>query len=276
MTIHYLHGPDLTAREREGLVEMVAANAGSLKFWEIPDEWCSGLPTEGFTRTATWYRLFLPELLPDVERVLYLDADLIVLEPVAPLWDIDFGDNLLAAVSNVLEPRYADRPRELGIPDSQGYFNAGVLLFNLDLMRRERSSQELQEYAREHAGQLLWRDQDALNVVLGPRRVPLHPRWNCMNIMAELGWGEDVFGAEALAQARSDPAIRHFEGPGLNKPWHYLAPRESRELYRRHRRATPWPRVRLEGRGPRNVWRRLRARAGGGRAIVDTPSLSDR
>lgn len=255
---------------------MVAANAGSLKFWEIPDRWCDGLPTAGFTRTATWYRVFLPELLPDVERVLYLDADLIVLESVAPLWDTDVSESFVAAVSNVLEPRYADRPRALGIPESQGYFNAGVLLLNLDLMRREGSSRALQEYARHNADELLWRDQDALNVVLGPRRVSLHPRWNCMNSIAEFGWGEDLFGAETLAQARANPAIRHFEGPGFNKPWHYLAPRESRELYRRHRRATPWPRVRVEGRGPRNVWRRLRARAGGARRIVDTPSQLDR
>jgi lipopolysaccharide biosynthesis glycosyltransferase len=277
VTIHYLHGPGLAERTRSKLRDMVARTGGDVTFWEIPDRWCSGLPTVGFTRTATWYRVFLPELLPDVDRVLYLDADLIVLESVAPLWEVDMTSNLIAAVTNVLEPRYANRPGALGIAGSRSYFNAGVLVMNLDLMRREGSSRALYEYGRRHADRLLWRDQDALNVVLGASRVPLHPRWNCMNSILAFPWSADVLGAEAVAEARANPAIRHFEGPGFNKPWHYLCQREWRELYRHHRRGTPWPRVRLQGRSPRNVWRRLRARrAGGGVGIIDTPSVSDR
>jgi hypothetical protein len=74
-----------------------------------------------------------------------------------------------------------------------------------------------------------------------------------------------------------NPAIRHFEGPGPYKPWHYLCDRRWRDLYRHHRGATPWPRVRLQGRSPRNVWRRARDRlTGSGTGYIDAPSLSDR
>ena len=78
VVIHYLHGPELAERSRGKLQDMVVESGGEVKFWEIPDRWCAGLPTEGFTRTATWYRIFLPDLLPDVSRVVYFDADLIV------------------------------------------------------------------------------------------------------------------------------------------------------------------------------------------------------
>jgi lipopolysaccharide biosynthesis glycosyltransferase len=273
MVIHYLHGPELGEGTRSRLRKMVVENGGEVSFYEIPDRWCARLPTEGFTRTATWYRIFLPQLLPDVPRVLYLDADVIVLESLAPLWEMDMSSSLVAAVTNITDPRYADHPRALGIPDPQGYFNAGVLVLNLDLMRREDSSRTLYEYGTSHADELVWRDQDALNVVLGSSRIPLHPRWNCMNSIMIFPESVDVLGPEAVAEARANPAIRHFEGPGLYKPWHYLCRREWRDLYKRHRKATPWPHVRLQGRSPRNVWGRI---TGAGVRGAEVPSLLDR
>jgi lipopolysaccharide biosynthesis glycosyltransferase len=277
VAIHYLHGPELAEQTRDRLRDMVERSRGEVRFWEIPDRWVAGLPTKGFTRKATWYRTFLPDLLPDVSRVLYLDADVLVLESVAPLWEVDMASKLVAAVTNVLEPQAIDRPKALGIAHSQGYFNAGVMVLNLDLMRREESSRAVCEYARAHADELAWRDQDAFNVVLGAGRVPLHPRWNCMNALLIFPWSVDVLGREAVAEALESPAIRHFEGPGPYKPWHYMCRREWRDLYRRHRQETPWPRVRLQGRNPRNMWRRLRGRVKGtGGEFIDAPSLADR
>jgi len=248
-----------------------------VNFWEIPDRWVARLPTKGFTRTATWYRIFLPQLLPDIPRVLYLDADVLVLESVAPLWQVDMTSKLVAAVTNVLKPQSVDRPRALELPESQDYFNAGVMVLNLDLMRREDSSRALLEYGTAHADEIPWRDQDALNVILGSSRVALHPRWNLMNGILIFPWSEDLLGPDAVAEARGSPAIRHFEGPGPYKPWHYLCEREWRELYRHHRQETPWPNVRLEGRTPRNMWRRVRGRiTGTSVGFIDAPSLLDR
>jgi lipopolysaccharide biosynthesis glycosyltransferase len=277
VVIHYLHGPELSSRTRSQLQDMVVRSGGEVNFWEIPGSWCDGLPTEGFTRTATWYRVFLPELLPDVARVLYLDADVLVIDPVAPLWELDMSTKLVAAVTNVLDPQSVDRPTPLELAGPDGYFNAGVMVLNLDLMRRENSSRALYDYGRAHADELAWRDQDALNVILGGSRLPLHPRWNCMNAILVFPWSAEVLGADAVAEAVEQPAIRHFEGPGPYKPWHYLCEREWRDLYRHHRRGTPWPHVRVEGRNPRNMWRRARGRLTGARVgFIDAPSLSDR
>lgn len=277
VTIHYLHGPELLQETRERLKGMVVRSGGTVRFWEIPDAWVAGLPTEGFTRKATWYRTFLPDLLPDIPRVLYLDADVLVLESVAPLWGLDMSSKQVAAVTNVLDPESVERPQALQIADSLDYFNAGVMVLNLDLMRREDSSRAVCEFGKAHASELAWRDQDAFNVVLGASRIALHPRWNCMNGLLVFPWSADRLGSEAVAEAIENPAIRHFEGPGPYKPWHYLCERRWRDLYRHHRRATPWPRVRLEGRNPKNIWRHARGRLRGkGVAFIDAPSLSDR
>jgi lipopolysaccharide biosynthesis glycosyltransferase len=255
--IHYLHGPEFPRPTRERLGGWVRGLGASIQFTLIPDDRLDGVPTRGFTRKATWYRVFLPELLPGRDRVLYLDADLIVIDHLGALFeDPGLEGHSIGAVTNVFQHNDASRPADLGLSGDDVYFNAGVLLMNLAAMREDRSSRELIAYARENAELISFRDQDALNVVLGERRLELHPRWNCMNSFYVLDNATDVFGAEVLEQAKADPAIRHFEGPSVNKPWHYLCDRELREVYAEHRAQTPWPRMRVEGRTPRNMVRR--------------------
>jgi hypothetical protein len=98
--------------------------------------------------------------------------------------------------------------------------------------------------------------------VLGERRLPLHPRWNVMNAFYLFPYAARAFPPGQLEEAKANPATRHFEGPSVNKPWHYLCTRADRELYDRHRAQTPWPRVRREGVTPVNVVRRLLSRSG--------------
>jgi lipopolysaccharide biosynthesis glycosyltransferase len=279
--VHYLHSPQFPSDWKDGLTAMVEREQGSISFYEIDDERCAQLPTEGFTRKATWYRIFLPELLADVERVLYLDSDLLVLDSLVPLWTIDLAHHYVAAVTNVFQIEHLWRPTALGLSSPLEYFNAGVMLLNLDLMRRNGCSEALREYATEHAAELGWRDQDAVNVVLGRRRLPLAPRWNCMNSFLTLPWSAYVFGVPAFDEARGNPAIRHFEGPGSNKPWHYLCERNMRDLYAHHRSQTPWPEFRLEGVTPINFGRRAsrsvrRVAAGLRPEARHDPSLADR
>lgn len=259
--VHYLHGPGHPERPARRLERWLRAQGAEVTFHRVPDERTAGLPTTGFTGHATWYRIFLPDLLADRERVLFLDADLVVCDALGPLWETDLGGACLGAVTNVFEPEYAHRPAELGLASTHDYFNAGVLLLDLAALRRDGCSQALYDYGVAHAGDdersLLFRDQDVLNAVLAGRRHRLDPRWNVMNIF-RFDWADEVFGAEAVAEARRDPGIRHFEGPADNKPWHAGCEREGRERYFEHRRATPWPRVRLEG--PRGLRARRLAR----------------
>ena len=248
---HYLHSPRLP--HASALRAMVEAHGGSIAFHEIPDRDVAGFPDEHRFTPAMWYRLFLPELLPDMQRVLYLDVDTLATDDLGALWDTELGDHWLGAVTNVFEEWSMGRPAELGLSGPEHYFNSGVLLLNLEQMRRDGRGEALRDYARERGAGLLWPDQDTLNLVLGERRLALHPRWNCMNSVLAFPWAADVFGAATVEEARARPGIRHFEGPERNKPWHLLSESPGRELYYEHRRGTPWPRVRREGVTPRNV-----------------------
>jgi len=244
--VHFLHDPGFSLDCQEKLRTVVEGGGGRVRFLAIEDSAVAGLPVMGRIPRIMWYRVFLPERLPEIDRVLYLDADTLAMDSLRPLWETDLGDGYVAAVSGVFEPHYADRPRALGLPEGQEYFNSGVLLFNLEAMRADRCTTRIVDFAR---GQdLLWPDQDALNVVLGGRRVHLHPRWNCMNSLFLFPQARTVFGHQMVRDACRDPGILHFEGPDLAKPWHYLSKHPFRRAYRRHRAETPWPKVAVEGR----------------------------
>jgi lipopolysaccharide biosynthesis glycosyltransferase len=235
---------------------MVERDGGSMLVHRISDDEIAGMPTWKYIGVEMWYRLFLPDLVTDAARVLYVDVDAIVMDSLEGLWAIDLGDTYLGAVTNVFERHQLHRPDDLGLPGPDAYFNSGVLLLNLVAMRADRCSERLATFARENAAELLWPDQDTLNVVLAERRTRLHPRWNAMNAVLHFPWSQDAFGAEAVEEARRNPAIRHFEGPDENKPWHYLSDPHDRALYARYRRETPWPKVKVQGRTPSNMFRR--------------------
>ena len=273
--VHYVHDGSVPAAELEPLARMVERMGGEIEFVTAPEEVTRGLPTEGFTGKATWYRAFAADLLPHLDRVLFLDADVVAADALAPLWETDVSEHYLAAVTNVFQDDLVFRAVELGFDRPEEYFNAGVMLLNLALIRRDGRIAAIREYARAHAGELLFRDQDALNVALAGRRLPLHPRWNCMNSMHLFPSATDVFGELALEEALANPGIRHFEGPGPNKPWaHDFLQVPHGELYFAHRRGTPWPEVEIERRP--GLLERLRRRLRGGRRSAEIPTTTAR
>jgi lipopolysaccharide biosynthesis glycosyltransferase len=258
IAVHYLHSPRLEPDQRAGLAGMIAGLGGTIEFHEVADEAVAGLPSTDQFTSAMWYRLLLPDLLPQADRVLYLDADTIAVDSIAPLWEIELEGHWLGAVTNVFQPNHLQRPAQLGLSGPEVYFNSGVLLMNLAEMRRDGCTEAMLSYARSHP-EIEWPDQDTLNVVLGSRRLALHPRWNFMNSMVMFAHAADAFAPGELDSARRGPAIRHFEGPAENKPWHYMCERDLRDAYFEHRRATPWPELELEGATLANaVRRRLR------------------
>ena len=184
--------------------------------------------------------------MPNADKALYLDADTIVLESPVALWQTELDDSYLAAVANPLYPFMDNKPRvDLGIADPRQYINSGVLLMNLEEMRRDGFAKLLLEYARAHP-ENPYPDQDALNALASDRHVSLHPRWNAQTTLWDLRIDELPFSSDEIQQARARPAIVHFIGPF--KPWHYLCTHPYRSRYFEELAATPWPAPELEGR----------------------------
>jgi len=235
--VHVLHASAVDDEDRDRLLETLADHCVDVTFHHVDRARIAGLP-EGYFPSSVWLRIFLPDLLPETRRLLYLDADTIVTDHLGPLWSTDLGDNLLGAVSNPLYPFQPPYAREqLGIDDPLDYFNSGVLLMDLDAMREADVVAELVRYALAHPGNW-YPDQDALNVVLRDRWSALHPRWNVQTTLFELRSTELPFPPDIVREALAHPAIVHYIGPF--KPWRYMCTHPLQELYLAQAAQTPW------------------------------------
>ena len=190
------------------------------------------LPHHGHFRPETYYRLLAPQLLPNVDKAIYLDSDLIVEKDIAALFDVDVTGYPLAATRDAdtigqIEGYDATvgpyLKNELGMRDPHDYFQAGVLLMNLAELRRTVSPEEFLALSTQRMWR--WLDQDVLNRVVNGNYVRVHMRWNYLMDWQHLRRTHIVSNAPAdvraeYEEAAADPAIIHFAGPD-NRPWLY-------------------------------------------------------
>ncbi|MCD8160784.1 MAG: glycosyltransferase family 8 protein [Clostridiales bacterium] len=115
-----------------------------------------------------YYRLLAGQLLPrTLKRVLYLDPDLLVINPVRPLWTLDLQGRMFAAAAHTHKTELSNTVNNLRLGTEHKYYNSGVLVIDLDECRRKVQPEEVFRYAREHADDLVLPDQDILNCLYG-------------------------------------------------------------------------------------------------------------
>jgi lipopolysaccharide biosynthesis glycosyltransferase len=187
------------------------------------------------TRDA-YLRLFAAQILPaSIDQIIYLDADLLVLDDLGPLWKIELGDNVLAAAP---DPFGQSRRDALGMPPQALYVNSGVLLLNLARWRSTAALERLSAYIEHQGDQLEYHDQDAINAVFAGEINILDHRWNVQARLWHLPRGETPSDPEAVERAMRNPAILHFTT--LRKPWLWVMPTPHKGLYWQYLRRTPW------------------------------------
>ncbi len=244
MRIHILHGGSLSIDNQERFRSLVAKHGAGLQFIEIAADQIAAFPQEKF-HASCWYRVLLPELLPELLRIIYLDADMLVLDDLTSLWELELDQRPFAAIVNPLYPFMPDRPRDtLGLDGPSEYLNSGVLVMDLSRCREIELSSKVRSYAAHHPDNI-WPEQDALSAVFRGAWLALPPRWNAQTTLFDLTPARLPFTAEEIDEARKNPAIVHFIGP--LKPWHYLCRHPLGPRYAEFRKRTPWPELELEG-----------------------------
>ena len=167
------------------------------------------LYTRDYFSATTYYRLFLPELYPQYDKVLYLDSDIVVLGDISELYNTDLQDNLIAAapddVIQQIEVFKEYSELVVGVADYKTYFNAGILLMNLKALR-EFKFEEKFIYLLGTVKFSVAQDQDYLNRLCKGRVKLLSKNWNRMPV------GGDVDNREKLRLIHYNLAF---------KPWHF-------------------------------------------------------
>lgn len=212
-TKYHYHIHVLCTELKKENVEAVQALAN--KNFEIFFDDCSDylraitdrLPIRDYYSKTTYFRLFIGEMFPDYDKVIYLDSDIIVLGDVADLYHHEIGDNILGAcpeaVMKMPETKlYSEKV--LGIEGNR-YFNAGVLIINTEQFREK---QILDRFVRllNVYNFVVAQDQDYLNVICKDHVYYLKNIWNIETCMP-VPFKEDEF------------RILHYIM--ANKPWNY-------------------------------------------------------
>lgn len=185
-------------------------------------------PTNTKFSDEIYYRVLVPALMPSYEKVVFLDADLVVLDDIANILDYDYSESLVGAVrdyegiancygNNYERTKY--RISELGIKNFDNYFLSAVLVMNISKMKEQFQNKDLLGLAVSKN----WKqfDQDLFNYLCQDAVKIIDAAWNFV---------EDIYGTyqslpkplfEEYLQSEKKPKIIHFSGS--RKPWKNLS-----------------------------------------------------
>ncbi len=221
-TFHiYLAGDGLTNEDWAELSALCARHGAQLHPVSIDEGWFDAAPTLRYYSRAMYYRLLAAQMLPEsLDRILYLDPDMLVIGPLRALYDTDLGDHLYAACihKGLIDLSTPVNKIRLDTPDSEGYFNSGMLLMNLPEIRKSVHPQEIFDYVEKNGKVLVLPDQDVLNSLYGERILALDEL--LYNYDARK-FSEYVLASQGLADTpwvMANTCILHF--CGKRKPWH--------------------------------------------------------
>ena len=200
--------------------------------------------TSGYN-AITLSRLFLCRYIPEnIDRILYLDCDIIVNGSIKELDSISLNDNLVAAVPELHMP--PEKKALVGIQKNETYYNAGVLLVNLSLWRSINIEPVFLDYYRKMNGCLLYNDQDIINHCCKGQILCLSHTYNLSTnlfyfpryFVKKLQPAYDTGNPKAYAEILSSPAIIHYMGD--ERPWIEGNRNKYRHQYEYYWKKSPW------------------------------------
>lgn len=166
------------------------------------------LRTRDYYSLTTYFRLFITNIYPELDKVLYIDCDTLVLGDISELYNFDLGDALVAGTSDdavLAVKEFQDYVEQVvGVDNYQDYFNAGIILMNLKQFKEQKIFEKFLELNDKYYF-VVAQDQDLLNVLCYNKVKYFDPGWN----------------------KTPTPALKEFKKLNLihynlsYKPWHY-------------------------------------------------------
>ena len=220
ITVYIMHN-SLTKQDFSD-IEKISSRIKAVSV-DIPKDFLSEAQTSSRYPTEMYYRIFAAALLPtSVDKILYLDPDLIIINPINELYDMQLGEKLFAAASHIQTKgglNIFNRIR-LSMPKESSYINSGVMLMNIKRLREVQDPKEVFEFLDKHNKTLMLPDQDILNAVYAKDIVKID--------FLKYNLSERCFGLYNMRPknrnnkitvdwVRKNTSVIHY--CGRNKPW---------------------------------------------------------
>lgn len=231
---------NLSTESKSKISSIVNDNNQSIFFHSIDTELLFGLKLSGknYTSLSVYYRLFVTKIMTNsnVNKVLYLDCDVVVLKDIETLFSIDMTDYTIAAVRDINQPLYEDQSFQISFSYQDRYFNSGVLLINMSNWIKYKIEDKLIEFCKRER-KVYFPDQDALNKIFRGKWLELPPYWNRFNLVE--------YNKISFKNKRDEliyiynPAIVHYASPTA-RPWMNLKFVPFSSIYNKYLSKTPW------------------------------------
>ena len=227
--------PSGITESRSKIVKLVEMYGAKISFRTIDLSVFKGFPVwkpmqDSPNKYVPYYRLCLADLLPEIERIIYLDTDIVVQGDIAKLYDLEFAkDQFIAGVNDMDSEELKEKI------STSAYINSGVILFDLATIRRiklnvvEESIKILQNF-RERISLNI--DQDLINIIFNDHIRLLDISWNAQSVGTPRGF---KLGYDDKSIEKN---IIHFIAS--HKPWMFNCKSGYQHLYFRYLSYTPW------------------------------------
>lgn len=232
----------VSSANKEKLQEVIKPFPGmSIVFYDVEKLDKSVIPKldkTDYVTIAAYYRLFLTDFLPStIQKIIYLDGDIIVRHSLLPIWNTDVDGYAIAAAPTVTTD-LTDCYKRLEYSQELGYFNSGVLLINLAYWRENNLTASYIDYMIKYPERCVHYDQDVLNYMLRLCKKDLPLKYNVVaNFLYQEKESVGEKYVDQLDDAIHDPAILHFT---VGKPWKASCRHPYRSTFFKYQAMTLW------------------------------------
>ena len=237
----------LTEESKDKLKNCLNNPNSSIEFYFINKDMLKDCPVRigDHITLATYYRILFPTIFSEeISKILYLDGDMLCVDSITDLWNEDITNYSSGVVIDI----YANdirRQNRLDLPLDYEFFNAGMMLINLDYWRKNDIQNQTLKYISENQEACIAHDQDGLNKTLCGTTKILNPKYNLQldfwQNPKKLLVQKKHFNT--IEEATKNPCILHFTGS--EKPWHKECLYPLKNLWVKFLNLTQWKGLKL-------------------------------
>ena len=168
---------------------------------------------------SAYLRIYSPFLIKDIDKLLYLDCDIIVRKPLDSLYFSDIENSEFAAVADIVDSKEKDHLCNIGYSYNRPYVNTGVLLLNFKKLRNNDLKGMMFPYVSKYKEYIKYSDQDVINCLWEKINI-LPPKYNLMNSLTTgFSLDDSPWSEEEIKEALDDPYVIHYSN--MFKPWYW-------------------------------------------------------
>lgn len=229
----YLMHTSLKDTELDELSTYIERHESKLNTIHVDDGYFADAPVLLHYTKEMYFRLLAYQLLPDqMDRILYLDPDILVLNPIRELYETDLDGCLYAAAYHDKIPVKEINKIRLYPYEINAYYNSGVLLMNLELLRNEADEKEIFRFVEEHRAKLIMPDQDILNALYAKKIKGLDELYYNYDVRYYSYYKLSSNGFFDMDRIINHTVILHF--CGKKKPWNKKYTGSFHSLYKHY------------------------------------------